>query len=61
MPLKAGSVGLLLKAAINFMIAKRVFIYLFIFYFTSRSNVRLSRMLRCTELVGTGKVNKTGF
>jgi hypothetical protein len=54
MPLKAGSMGLLLKTAINFVIAKTVF-------FTSCSTDRLSRMLCCTELVGSGKVNKTGF
>jgi len=52
MPLKAGSMGLLLKIAINFGNA---------FFFPSCSTGRLSRMLCCTELVGSGKVNKTGF
>ena len=47
--------GLLLKTAISFVIAKTVF------FFTSCSTDRLSRMLCCTELVGSGKVNKTGF
>lgn len=54
MPLKVGSMGLLLKTAINFVIAKTVF-------FPSFGTDRLSRMLCCTELVGSGKVNKTGF
>jgi hypothetical protein len=53
-PLNAGSMGLLLKTAKHFVIVKTV-------CFNSCNTDRLSRMLCCTELVGSGKVNKTGF